>query len=122
MEIRKIDGVRVLFYPAEGTQFRTDRDAVGLVGVAFEKKASQIVLPATRLDPDFFRLKTRLAGEFIEKFVNYRVRLVVVGDISEHLNECKALRDFVRESNRGRDIWFVNDVEQLELRLKEQQT
>jgi hypothetical protein len=117
MEVQEINGVRALVYPSEGAQFRTDRDAVGLMGVAFEKQASMIVLPVTRLDPDFFRLKTRLAGEFIEKFVNYRVRLVVLGDISEQMNESTALRDFVRESNRGRDIWFLNDLEQLELRL-----
>src|SRR5215475_3482454 len=98
MEIREINGVRALFHQAEGAQFRTDRDAVGLVAVAFENKASLIVLPVTRLDPDFFRLKTRLAGEFIEKFVNYRVRLVVLGDISEQINGSTALRDFVRES------------------------
>ena len=122
MEVREINGIRALFYPAEGTQFRTDRDAVGLLGVAFENKVSLIVLPATRLDPDFFRLNTRLAGEFIEKFVNYRVRLAVVGDISEQVHESTALRDFVRESNRGRDVWFVNDLEQLELRLREEHT
>jgi hypothetical protein len=42
--------------------------------------------------------------------VNYGLRLAVVGDISEPLADSEALRDFVRESNRGRQVWFVADV------------
>lgn len=58
-----------------------------------------------------------MAGDFVQKFANYRQGLAVVGDISQALTESSALRDFVRESNRGRHVWFVADEADLERRL-----
>jgi hypothetical protein len=113
----ELHGVRVLECAAEGTRLRTDRDAVDLIGAAFEHRAALIVLPVTRLDDDFFRLRTRIAGEIIQKFVNYRLRLAIVGDISRHLDESSALRAFVNESNRGKDVWFLASLEELDRRL-----
>jgi len=76
------------------------------------------VVPIERLDPDFFVLRTGVAGVFVQKLVQYRLRLAVVGDISAHVAASDALRDWVREVNRGRDILFVPDVDALEARLK----
>ena len=72
---------------------------------------------AQRLGDAFFQLSTRVAGEAVQKFVNYGIRLAVVGDISAHVAASNALRDFVRESNRGRHVWFVDSLEELERRL-----
>ena len=56
-------------------------------------------------------------GEVIQKFVNYRLRLAFVGDIGVAVAASDALRDFVRESNRGRHVWFVADMAALEAKL-----
>jgi len=69
------------------------------------------------LADDFFDLSTRLAGEFVQKFVNYGVALAIVGDISAHVAASTALRDSVTESNRGRHLWFAGDLEALAARL-----
>ncbi len=117
----ELHGVRVLQCAPEGTRLRGDRDAVDLIGTAFEHRAALIVLPVERLDDDFFRLRTRIAGEIIQKFVTYGMRLAIVGDISRHLDESSALRAFVNESNRGKDVWFVASVEELDRRLGQAQ-
>ena len=57
----------------------------------------------------------------MQKFANYGLRLAVVGDIAEPLGASAALRDFVRESNRGRQVWFVADGDELAQRLLTQQ-
>lgn len=113
--------MRVLECAPEGTRLRRDRDAVDLIGMAFEHRADLIVLPVERLDDDFFRLRTRIAGEIIQKFVNSRLRLAIVGDISRRLDESSALRAFVNESNRGKDVWFLASVEELDRRLGQAQ-
>ena len=59
-------------------------------------------MPVARIAPAFFALATGVAGAVVQKFVNYRLRLVVVGDVTEHVAASTALRDFVREANRGR--------------------
>jgi hypothetical protein len=79
--------------------------------------AQWVVIPADRFGEGFVRLRTRVAGDFVQKFVNYRLGMAVVGDISRHTESGSALRDFVRECNRGRQTWFLADVGELRERL-----
>jgi len=107
----------VLICSSDGKKLGSDRDAVELIGEALHAGAHIVLIPAERLAEDFFRLRTRIAGEFIQKFVTYGVRLAIVGDISAYLSESSALRDFVCEANRGRHVWFVATREELDQRL-----
>jgi hypothetical protein len=103
--------------PIEGKKLRTDRDAVDLIGEALNTRARIVVIPVERLDEDFFRLRTGVAGAFIQKFVQYHIKLLIVGDISAFVAASTALRDFVYEANRGKDFWFVGTREEMERRL-----
>lgn len=116
-QLHHLQGIRVLAADPQGPAVRTERDAVDLIGAGMEHGAAWVAVPAARLGDDFFRLETRIAGETIQKFVNYQMRLAVVGDLSAHLARSKALRDFVYESNRGLHVWFVADLAELEARL-----
>jgi hypothetical protein len=114
----ELHGLRIFECAAEGTPLRSGRDATDLMSMAWEHRANLVVISAKRLGDDFFRLKTGIAGEIVQKFVNYHLRLAIVGDITRYLEESTALRDFVRESNRGNHIWFVTDLEELGRRLQ----
>lgn len=61
------------------------------------------------LGESFFDLKTGFAGEVLQKFSNYRMRLAIVGDFSVYRS--KALRDFIYESNKGRLVFFKSSLE-----------
>ncbi|MFJ9694377.1 DUF4180 domain-containing protein [Kitasatospora sp. NPDC101183] len=111
------DRPTILRLPAEGPLVRTEQDALDVIGDAFGHEATWVVAPVERLHPDFFTLRTRVAGGIVQKFVNYRVGLVVLGDISEHVAASVPLRDFVRESNRGLQLWFLADEAELEARF-----
>src|SRR5688572_8733965 len=101
-------GVPVLVCDPVGTPVASEQDALDLIGASFGQ-AEVVAIPASRLDERFFALRTGFAGQIMQKFVNYRVRLVIVGDISQRTGASTALRDLVRESNRGRQVWFVAD-------------
>ncbi|EPH42173.1 DUF4180 domain-containing protein [Streptomyces aurantiacus] len=116
--LRKIHDVTVMMCPAEGEAIAGEQDAIDLIGNASYQGAQWVVVPAGRFDESFFRLRTRVAGDIVQKFVNYRMGLVVLGDISAHTEGSSSLRDFVRECNRGRQTWFVADDEELSERLK----
>jgi len=117
---REMYGTTVLFCGIEGTALRSERDADYFLSAAWAGNATCVAVPFVRLGADFFRLETRVAGEIIQKFVNYQMRLAIVGDISSLQNESRALRAFIGESNRGRALWFVSDWDELESRLLEQ--
>ena len=114
----ELHGMRVLECVPDGAKLQTYGDAVDLIGKTFENRATLIVIPVECLDDEFFQLKTRIAGELIQKFVQYRRRLVIVGDISGFLAQSSALRAFVNESNRGKEVWFLASLEDLNDRLE----
>ncbi|MFE3598313.1 DUF4180 domain-containing protein [Streptomyces sp. NPDC059096] len=110
-------GTPVLVCDAAGPPLATEQDALDhLVPAAFQG-AEVVAVPAERFDARFFDLSTGVAGAILQKLANYRLRLVVVGDISRHLRASAALPDLVRESNRGRQVWFVADMDELAARL-----
>jgi hypothetical protein len=111
--VQQLGEVPVLVCDAEGAPIATPQDALDVIGGAFGQ-AEVVAMPVGRLDEQFFRLRSGLAGEVMQKFVNYRVRLVIVGQVPD---AGTAFSDLVRESNRGRHVWFVRDLEELDARL-----
>ena len=113
-----LHGVKALACVSGGKKLSSGRDATDLIGEALHNKARLIMIPVERLDDDFFRLKTRVAGEFVQKFVTYRLRLAIIGDLSVQLAAGSSLRAFVAESNRGDWLWFVANPEELTRHLE----
>ncbi|GAA0800429.1 DUF4180 domain-containing protein [Spirilliplanes yamanashiensis] len=115
-EVTRRHGVDVLVCAADGPPVAHPQDALDLIGAAYGR-ADAVAVPAARFDPRFFELRSGLAGEVMQKFVNYRIRLVIVGDIDARLAASDALRALVAESNRGDQVWFVADLTELDRRL-----
>ena len=97
---------------------RHGRDVTDVLSHAWAERANFVAIPVAHLDQDFFRLRTGIAGEVLQKFVTYKMRVAIVGDISGYLAESTALRDFVYETNRGDQVWFVPTMDVLEKRLR----
>jgi hypothetical protein len=113
-----VHGVRVLRCAAEGPRLDGEQAALDLIGDAMGHEATLVAVPVARVADEFFRLRSGVAGEVMQKFVNYRVRLAVVGDVSHHIAESTALRDFVHETNNGGHIWFLPTYDALDARLR----
>jgi hypothetical protein len=114
----ELRGVRVAELTTDLAPLRGDRDAVDAIAAASVHHPDVVVIPTGGLAEDFFRLRTGIAGQIIQKFLTYRLRLVIMGDISPRLDESSALRDFVYECNKGSHVWFVPDVDELNRRLQ----
>lgn len=111
------EGVPVLMCDPEGPPIAGTQDALDVIGAAFSG-AEIAAVPVGRLDERFFDLRSGLAGEVMQKFVTYRIRLVVVGDLSAQVAASAALRDLIAESNDGAHVWFVADLDELDARLR----
>ena len=115
--VQQLHGKRVLVYAAEGPLLRKGQDASDLISEARSADATIAVLPMARLDPAFFDLKTGIAGEMVQKFVNYGLKVAIVGDTSELAAKNKALHDFIYESNQRGSVWFLANQQELDERL-----
>ena len=76
-----------------------------MMSVHYETGCRSIVINKAAVTEDFFILSTGVAGEVLQKFINYKFKLAIAGDFSGYTS--KPLKDFIFESNSGRDIFFV---------------
>lgn len=115
--ISETHGLLVLTYEQDEPTLGSEQDAVDLIGLAFSEEANVVVVPADRVVPDFYTLSTRILGDVVRKFQQYRIRLAVVGDITKYTASSEAFRAYVHETNKGRDIWFLQTEEELSAKL-----
>lgn len=78
--------------------------------VRYETGCDRIILNKSAICEDFFHLSTRLAGEILQKFISYYLKIAIIGDFSVYTS--KSLKDFIYESNKGKDIFFLPDEKQ----------
>lgn len=85
--------------------------------VKYETGAERIALDKKLVCEDFFILSTGVAGEILQKFINYHIKMAIYGDYSRYTS--KPLHDFIYESNQGKDFFFVDTQEEAVRRLVE---
>ena len=98
-------GITVAEITAREKVITDAQSALDLVMSAkYEAGTKDILLDKRLVAEDFFILSTGLAGEILQKFVNYGVRCAIYGDYSRYTS--KPLHDFIYESNQGKSVFF----------------
>lgn len=108
IETHRIGQAKVAEIQAEGLVLTSVEDGLSLLGDLYYQGFDKIILHEENIVPEFFDLKTKLAGEVLQKFVQYRMPLALVGDFSKYTS--KSLRDFIYECNQGRQVNFVQEL------------
>ena len=94
---------------SEETKINSVQDATDLLGNADYQGASKIIVNEASLDPQFFDLKTGIAGEILQKVSNYHKQLAIVGEFDKY--NSNALKAFIIECNRGNQVFFTPDYQ-----------
>lgn len=81
-----------------------------IMTIKYETNCSKIVLNKNAIIDNFFILSSGIAGEILEKFITYKTKFAIYGDFSEYTS--KPLKDFIYESNNGKDIFFVTNEDE----------
>lgn len=87
----------------------TTQDALDLFGELIPTDCNRIIIAERHFHPDFFILSTGVAGDILQKFSNYSLKLAIVGDFTKY--KSKSLQDFIRESNKGNRIFFLQNID-----------
>jgi hypothetical protein len=115
IEITNYEGVFMAELIAEEVVVKEVQDALDIMANAAYAGATKLILHEKNITPGFFDLKTKLAGEILQKFSNYHMPLAIVGDFSKYSS--KSLRDFMYESNKGGKVNFVSSAEEAKKKL-----
>ena len=105
IEVQIVDNRKIAELRASSTVVHNTEDALNLMGDLYYQGYDGLILYEEQITPAFFDLKTKMAGEILQKFSNYRFPLVLIGDFSKFPSQ--SLQDFIRESNKGQQVNFV---------------
>lgn len=108
MEVRFHNNKTIAEIVTDAVVITNGQDAIELIYNPLIAGADRVILHQRNLTEGFFTLSTGIAGDILQKFVNYRCRLAIVGSFSTVSSN--SLADFIRESNKGKSIFFADDL------------
>ncbi len=86
------------------------QSAIDLMMTAnYEAGTKNIAISKDLIVNEFFILSSGLAGEILQKFINYKFRIAIYGDYSKYTS--KPLKEFIYESNSGRGVFFTENLQ-----------
>ena len=106
IETHNINNIKIAEVISVDNIINNTSDGLDLLGNLYYRDFDKIIIHEKNISPDFFDLKNGMAGEILQKFSNYRVRLAIVGDFTPYSS--KSIKDFIYESNKKGQINFVN--------------
>lgn len=113
MNVKTIEknGTLIAFVQSDEVIISDAQSALDFVmSINYETGCYHIAINKPAITEDFFKLSNGLAGEILQKFINYNVKFAIIGDFSHY--QSKPLRDLIYESNHGKDIYFVPTEEE----------
>lgn len=111
------NNIKVAEFVSEEIILNCVQDSLDLMADADYNGARKIILHEKNISPEFFKLRTGLAGEILQKYVNYKMKLAIAGDFSKY--KSNSFNAFLIECNRGNQFYFVDSVEDAIKKLEE---
>jgi hypothetical protein len=94
---------------SDGIIIRKWRDVIDIISQMISRKVDALILHEKNLAPEFFQLKTGIAGEILQKLANSEIRVAFVGDFDSY--KSKGLKAFIVESNLGNQVNFSANLQ-----------
>ena len=115
IEYTTINGTFFAELISDTVEISSEQDALDIMMTAAYQGAAALIVQEKHLIPAFFELKTRIAGDILQKVSTYSFRLAIVGDFSKYTS--KSLNDFMLESNKAGRVLFVPTIQEAKEKL-----
>lgn len=108
IEVHIKDDMRIAEVVSDKIVIAKIEDGLDLLGNLYYQGFDKIIINEKNITPDFFDLKTGIAGDILQKFSQYKMPLIIVGDFSKYTS--KSLKGFIFESNKGKQVNFLSST------------
>ncbi len=98
-QINEIENQKYIELFSCADPLNTEQDALDLVALCGDYETNLLMVHASALSDDFFKLKTGIAGKILQKFINYHVKVSAI--IPDDKVEKGKFKDMILEANRG---------------------
>lgn len=111
MEIiaHSVNEIKIAEIVSDEMIIQSAQDGLDLLGNVYYQGFDKVIIYENNITSEFFDLKTKMAGDILQKFSNYRIGLAIVGDFEKY--QSKSIRDFIFESNKTKHINFTETLE-----------
>lgn len=101
---------RIAIVSSDDLILKNIQDALDIMATVQYYGCDKVVIHKKSIIQDFFYLRTRLAGDILQKYVNYDVKIAIVGEFDSF--NSKSLSDFIYECNSGKNVFFKDTIEE----------
>ena len=108
IETHIIQGIKAAEIISDEIILKSTESGLQLLGDLYYQGFDRILIYDKNIIPDFFDLKTKIAGDILQKFAQYRMGITIIGDFSKYNSE--RLNEFIFESNKGKRINFIRNL------------
>jgi PadR family transcriptional regulator AphA len=98
-EIKEIDNKKYIELISTDELINSENDALDLIALCWEHDASAIIIHHTVLSEDFYNLKTKIAGNIIQKFINYGIKAAII--VPKETIQKGRFKEMALETNKG---------------------
>jgi hypothetical protein len=89
-----------------------ENDALDLIALCWEHKANALMIHYAALSEEFFKLKTKVAGNIIQKFINYGIKAAAI--IPKQTVQKGRFKEMAMETNKGNHFRLYESKEEAE--------
>ena len=114
----KQNGIDMVLVSGKEKIIKDAQSALDLAMTAkYECGSYRIAIDKNVVAEEIFVFSSGMAGEILQKFLNYHIKAAVFGDYSHYTS--KPLKDFIYEANCGKDFFFLTTKEEALNKLTE---
>jgi PadR family transcriptional regulator, regulatory protein AphA len=111
-EIREVDNKKYIELISTTNPLSTEQEALDLISLGWEHETQFLIIHYDALSEDFFKLKTKVAGDIIQKFVNYGIKVAAI--IPKETMEKGRFKEMALETNKGNHFRMYGSKEEAE--------
>jgi PadR family transcriptional regulator AphA len=116
-QLRELEGKKYLELISAKEPLSTENDALDLIALCWEHEANAIMMHSGALSDDFFKLKTKVAGSMIQKFINYGIKAAAI--VPHEAIQKGRFKEMAMETNKGNHFRLYESKEEAEKWLLE---
>lgn len=107
--ILKNNHQKILEIVSDKIEINNLQDALDLMASTYNLEVNSIIIREEQLNPNFFDLSSGLAGDILQKFSTYQMKIGIIGNFKKY--KSKSLDALIIECNREKQAFFVSDIE-----------
>jgi hypothetical protein len=111
-QIIKIENKKYIELISADTPLSTENDALDIIALCWEHETNYVVIHNAALSESFFDLKTKAAGNIIQKLVNYGIKAAAI--IQHETIQNERFKEMSLEINKGNHFRMYESKEEAE--------